>query len=301
MTPLQDSPRITLDQQADAIERTLQQHEAPARVTGGNVTPRVIQFLAQPAHAIPFKRIESLSREIALALGASTARVTQQGSTVRIDVPRNDPKPVSLANMLLRLPAGRLPACTALLGLDDDGAPLLARLPSPDVQHILIAGGPRTGKTALVMTIGLSLAAMTRPRNLQIVTIGADLSPLTRLPHAGAIADVWGVLALAAKRVSQDLNPRIVLLIDGLDSLKANERSAVDTLIERGALAGVHVIGVTHKQPARPWPLRLAASPAQRAPGAFIAQSPQGNIDFEAAYADAAGIDDLIATIKGDR
>ena len=301
MATQHDTTRAFLDQQADAIERTLQRHEAPARITGGDVTPRMIHFMAQPAHQAASIRLESLSREIALALGAPTARITRQGSAVRIDVPRSDPRSVSLAHMLQRLPIGRIPSHTAVLGLADDGAPLLVRLPSLDVQHILIAGGPRTGKTALAMTIGLSLAAMTKPRDLQIVTIGADLRTLTRLPHAGALTDVWGVLALSDRRGSQDLSPHVVLLIDRLGNLKANERGAVDTLLERCALAGVHVIGVTNEQPAKPWPLMLIASKAQRAPGAFTARSFQGDIDFEAAYASADEIDDLIATIKGER
>ena len=62
--------RQDLDQQADRIEMLLQDHRAPARVTGGNVTPRWIQFLLQPAPGIKVNKVEALSREIAVALGA---------------------------------------------------------------------------------------------------------------------------------------------------------------------------------------------------------------------------------------
>jgi S-DNA-T family DNA segregation ATPase FtsK/SpoIIIE len=292
---------LALEQQADLLELTLQRHEAPARVTGGNVTPRWIQFMAQPASSTPIARIVNLSRVIALALGTPSARITTQGSAVRIDIPRSDPRSVSLFNLLQRLPAGRVPSYTAVLGMAEDGAPLLARLPSPDVQHLLITGGPHTGKTALAMTIGLSLAARIKSRALQLVAIGADLSPLTQLPHAGAIAaEVCSVLSLADRRGPLDLNPRVILLIDGLDTLSTNERQAVDTLLVRGAPAGVHVIGVTNETPAQAWPVTLTAK-ASRRPGAFMAQSLHGNIDFEAAYADASEVAALMDVIKGDR
>ena len=58
-----------LDQQADRIEKVLRDYKAPARVTGGTVTPRWIQFLLQAAPGIRINKVESLSHEIALALG----------------------------------------------------------------------------------------------------------------------------------------------------------------------------------------------------------------------------------------
>ena len=47
---------------------------------------------------------------------------------------------------------------TALWGLVDDSAPLLIRLPSPNLAHILVSGATGSGKTALLQTLSLSLA-----------------------------------------------------------------------------------------------------------------------------------------------
>jgi S-DNA-T family DNA segregation ATPase FtsK/SpoIIIE len=44
------------------------------------------------------------------------------------------------------------------LGYAEDGLPLLIRLPSPDVAHILVAGTTGSGKTVLMQTMILSLA-----------------------------------------------------------------------------------------------------------------------------------------------
>src|SRR5512143_2558335 len=108
--------RQQLELQADRIEMVLRDYKAPARVTGGNVTPRWVQFLLQTAPGIKVNKVESLSREIALALGAPNARVTTQGGAVRIDVPRTDPQPVKLLNLCARLPSSRIPFGTAVLG-----------------------------------------------------------------------------------------------------------------------------------------------------------------------------------------
>ena len=91
--------RQELDMQADRIEMLLQDHKTPARVTGGNVTPRWVQFLLQPAPGIKVNKVEALSREIAIALGATTARVKAEGGAVKVEVPRHDPQPVSLMRL----------------------------------------------------------------------------------------------------------------------------------------------------------------------------------------------------------
>ena len=66
--------RQRLHYQADQIEWLLATHKAPARVTGGRVTPRTIQFHLTPAPTTKISRVENLAEEIALALKVSSAR-----------------------------------------------------------------------------------------------------------------------------------------------------------------------------------------------------------------------------------
>ena len=164
----------------------LQDHKAPARVTGGNVTPRWVQFLLQPAPGIKVNKVEALSREIAIALGAPTARVKAENGAVKVEVPRNDPQPVSLMRLCSRLPSNRIPLGAAVLGLADDGAPLLVRLPSPDVAHLLVAGTTGSGKSVCINAIVMSLIANNMPEDLRLVMIDPKMVELIRyngLPH----------------------------------------------------------------------------------------------------------------------
>jgi S-DNA-T family DNA segregation ATPase FtsK/SpoIIIE len=175
--------RKKLEFQADRIEAVLTLHKIPARVTGGTVTPRWVRFQVLPAIGAKISKIKGLSEELAAALDASSCRVSRRGAAVAVEVPRDDPQPVRLLPLYRQLtnpltglgtdqPTNQLtnqlsiPPTTAILGLAEDGAPLLIRLPSPDVAHILVAGTTGSGKTVLLQAMILSLAMASGPPSI---------------------------------------------------------------------------------------------------------------------------------------
>ena len=269
--------RQILEMQADRIEMVLAQHKAPARVAGGVVTPRWVQFHLAPALGTRLNKVQALADEIALALGAPQVRVSRHGAALQVDVPRDDPQPVRLLDLCRRLPA--VPLGTAVLGIADDGAPLLLRLPSPDVAHVLVAGTTGSGKTALTQSIILSLALAHRRSQLQLVLIdpkgGRAFQPLAGLPHLlrpvlvdpdAAAAALHELTAVMEQRdLRRCSSPRIVLVIDELADLAAtagnparhtphigSERGkpvleALARLAQRGREAGIHVVACTQK------------------------------------------------------
>ena len=272
--------RRQLEQKADQIETVLHEHSAPAQVTGGHVTPRWVQFLVQPNPGVTISRVESLSREIAVALGAPSARVTAQGRTVRIDVPRHDPQLLKLFPLCARIPSTRIPFGTAILGVADDGAPLLIRLPSPEVAHVLVAGTTGSGKSALLQTMIMSLALLHHRRQVQFVLIAcparsaSGIDPKNRafeamsdLPHllrpivtqADQAVQVLNEMVhlMELRDQSRVTDPRIVIAIDELADLvqSCGSRSGsgqamldnLSRLVQRGHEAGIHVIGATQK------------------------------------------------------
>jgi len=256
--------RKELDEAADKLEGVLDAHNIGARVTGGNVTPRWIQFNVQPAPGVKISKIESISREIAVALGADKARVTTAGTQIRIEVPRSDPAPVALLRMMARLPMTSVPKGSAVLGLADDGAPLLVRLPSPDVAHVLVSGTTGSGKTAIVQTMIMSLALLHHRRQMQFVLIdpkGRSFDALSALPHLlrpivskpGEAVSVLGEMVTMMERRDAErvCEPRIVIVIDELADLVASGGAevvaSIERLVQRGREAGIHVIGATQK------------------------------------------------------
>ena len=258
--------RQELELQSDRIEMVLSNHKAPARVTGGVVTPRVVQFHLSPAAGTRINKLQTLTDELALALGATNVRVSRQGGNVQLEVPRDDARPVKLMPLMSRLAQGKSFAPgTAVLGMCEDGAPLLVRLPSPDVAHVLISGTTGSGKTALCQAIILSLAMTHRRSQLQFVLVDPKqraFAPFAALPHllrpvvadgieaAGVLADL--VRLMEARGPGKQLvEPRIVLMLDELADLVLVAGKALSDpltrLVQRGREAGIHVVACTQK------------------------------------------------------
>jgi S-DNA-T family DNA segregation ATPase FtsK/SpoIIIE len=304
--------RRQLELQSDRIEMVLTTHKSPVRVTGGVVTPRAVQFHLAPALGTKINRVQSLAEELALALGVSSVRISRQGGSMQLEIPRDDARPVKLLSLMAALyttaltgpqatlpgdcsrPPGasadstgrpawgqssRIPAATAVLGLCDDGAPLLLRLPSPDVAHVLIAGCTGSGKTALCQTIILSLAMTHRRSQLQFVLVDPKrraFMPFAPLPHllrpiignaAEAVIALRELVEVMEARGSGDgafdcavaatrnrvtcAIPRIVVVLDELaDLMQVGGRALAEPLTrlaQRGREAGIHIIACTQK------------------------------------------------------
>ncbi|MCC6188457.1 MAG: DNA translocase FtsK [Anaerolineales bacterium] len=254
--------REYLNFQSDRIERVLAAHKVPVRVDGGSVTPRWIRFHVAPGLGAKVASIRNLSEELALALGAPDVRVSRDGEQLAVEVPRPDAAPVLLLPLLRRMSAR--PPYTACLGLADDGRPLLIRLPSPEVAHILVAGATGSGKTELMRAIVTSLALQHRQAQLQIVLIDPKqrgFGPLAKLQHllapiatgpAEALAVLERCVAEMERRDQEDrCTPRILIAVDELGDLLATGGKAVEAaltrLAQRGREAGLHLVAGTQK------------------------------------------------------
>ena len=242
-----DTNRKELELYSDKIELVLSQHKLAGRVTGGVVTPRAIQFhiAGATAHAL-----QQLAGDLARALGADDVRVVRVGIATQLEIKRSDAATVKLLPLLARLTGPKLPDFTAALGLCDDGAPLLLRLPSPDVGHILVAG--EAGRS-LLRTIALSLVITERPQRLRFVFVGRTFDDLATLPHVHAefrqhgIGDLAGALRSLgdlAQRRRDNVLPRVVIVIDDLARVAGDDTtgSLLRGLLKGGHAAGIHVI-----------------------------------------------------------
>ncbi|MCL6431967.1 MAG: DUF87 domain-containing protein [Anaerolineae bacterium] len=254
--------RTYLDLQANRIEVVLASHRAPARVTGGVVTPRQVRYHLAPAPGVRLRRLLGLAEEIALALDVPSCRIARDHGVVAVELPRADPAPVALLPLCSRL--GHIPSCTAVLGLGDDGTPLLLALAGADVAHVLIAGSTGSGKTALVRTMVASLAAHNHLGQVQLVLIdpkGRGLLPFEGLPHllspicceAAQIEErlSWLVAEMLRRDREGISAPRLVVVIDELAEVVASVGDpaveALTRLTQRGREASIHVIAAMQK------------------------------------------------------
>jgi S-DNA-T family DNA segregation ATPase FtsK/SpoIIIE len=261
--------RRVLEYQADQIEMVLNSHRVHGRVTGGVVTPRWVSYQVLPEVTTKISRIVALSEELALRLGAQGVRVSRQGAAVQVDVPREDGQVVRLLDLCRRLK--EIPKQTAILGLDERGVPLLLRLPSPDVAHVLVAGTTGSGKTALVRSMALSLAMHNRLGEVQLVfidpkgngfepfvgfdTLGGGLPHLLRPPVQEVHQAIFLLGEMVEEMVRRDRasisEPRVVIFIDEVADLMEQGGKAMDRLMtrltQRGRSAGLHLVACTQK------------------------------------------------------
>ena len=100
--------------------------------------------------------------------------------------------------------AGRTgaPELRAPIGTTADGRPLVLEL-SRDGPHVLIAGTTGAGKSELLQSLVISLAAQSSPAELTFALVdfkgGASLGPCVRLPHiTGRVSDLDPLLARRA-------------------------------------------------------------------------------------------------------
>jgi len=259
-----------LEQQANVVEEVLADQGLDARVAGGTLSPRLIHFTLDLPPGLRLGRLTPALPALAERLGVEAVRLAPDADTGRptLEVPRPDPVPVRLLP-LARSVAEIAPPCTATLGRDVGGAPLLLRLDAPEVGPVLISGDSGAGKSALLRSMALSLALHNGPDTLRLLLL--DLSgpgrrgrrsgtwgEMADLPHrvGEVIRDVqearlrlrWAARLTASRAdLAAEGEPidgaHLVVLIDGLDLLLAGREAAEMELAVR-TIAGGRDLGV---------------------------------------------------------
>ena len=250
--------RQILEYQADQIEYVLHAHNIAGRVRGGIVTPGWVRFdTVLPATTTP-EKVVRLQGAIGHRLGCECLITTRDGHLV-IEVARRERANVTLSQIIDKLP--QAPPLSALLGIGlRDGRPLLLRIASPDVAHILVSGTTGCGKTALMRAVVASLAWHNETGiHLYIIDpTGRGYNDLAWLPHLplhaviSDIEDATDVIQMLVTRMDRhEEDTRALIVIDELaDLILAGGQPILEgltRLTQRGRGAGLHVLAGTQK------------------------------------------------------
>ena len=248
--------RAWLEERADRIERFCAERRIFVRVQGGEVFPRLVRFHLLLDPAVPLKRLEALAEDLAWTLEAERVRAARDDGRIVLEAALPRPAVLPLVRLQAELPP--LPSCTALLGQDEEGAPLLLRLSSPEVSHILISGTTGSGKTALLRTLLSSLALANDPEDLRFLLVdpkGRGLGVFRGLPHLaspvlqeGEEAEKrlrWLLEELAWREEEGVREPRVVVAVDeaaDLLILRPSLQEVLTRLAARGPAVGLHLV-----------------------------------------------------------
>lgn len=258
-----------------------------------------------------------------MTLQASTARRSKFDVQPKIALARHQPQFVNLLSLAREMSAdvqlhqALQVTGTALLGVATDGVPLMMRLASPDVTHVLISGNKASGKTEVVRTILASIVLYQKPREIQFLLMDPKASAfefLANSPHLlGDIATTperslqhlrWLENELERRENENVALPRLVVVVDEIAELLtvAGREFQVHLarLAQRGRSTGISLIVCTNKANAGDlnatlrsnFPVRLVGKNSGANDGAdklagrgdFILNAGGEHVRFQAAY-----------------
>ena len=229
----------SLDAIADKIDRVLLDDGTQGRCIGGTVTHRLTRFDLETTD----RRVLAMGEAFTKAIGRP-AKVAIVNHSIVIEVPKKA-APLTLATLHKMIK--QVPPLTATLGIDEDGRPLLLRIPAADVGNVLING---PGSPAhLLRTMIASLATYNEPADMGVALAcrGQECEALATLPH------LWGDQSTPARLLGQVAteisrrqkartgHPAIMVAIDDINEAPAD---LVAAITKQGPGLGVYTLAV---------------------------------------------------------
>lgn len=177
-----------IKENAQKIQRTLEQFGIAVTMGEVNVGPTVTQYTLRPDEGIKLSRITALQNDLALALAAHPIRIEApipHKNLVGIEVPNREVSLVRLRDLLAAKEFKQSESpLTFTIGKDVAGGTIvdtLERLP-----HLLIAGATGSGKSVSINTLLLALLYRNSPAIMRLILVDpkrVELSVYDGIPH----------------------------------------------------------------------------------------------------------------------
>lgn len=254
--------------EAQAINAMFQRNGIRAKVDKRHsvcVETGYLSYALSMAMDEKFAKIEALQRELSTWLGNARRRLRLPGNIAAIPVtfprlalelPHPQPKPLLATNQALTSAKPH----TMLIGRSYLEGPQDEYVSFDDTPHVLLAGITNAGKSVLLQTMLLSLAANTNPAECKFVLVdlkNEDLVPFERLPHTLTFAGTRDAALDALRYVQSEKDKRVanrgykpfrvVLVVDELAQLAGNgeAKEILGDLASIGRGKLINLIGAT--------------------------------------------------------
>ncbi len=277
--------REEIELQSAIIERTLLQFGIEVSMAWFEVWPTVTQYRLRPSEGVKLNKIESLKKDLTLALKAKNIRIQAPIpglGLVGIEVP-NDRRDVVSLREIVESPqftkhTSKLAMC---VGSGIAGDPVVCDM--KDMPHLLIAGQTGSGKSVGMNGFLISLLLRNSPAELRMIMVDPKrvelwvyngiphlLAPVINHPDKALNALKWCVAEMIrrydllteartrnlaeynAKVGKEEKMPAIVIVIDELADLmmsgnKKEVENAIARIAQMARAVGMHLIVATQR------------------------------------------------------
>ena len=185
---LDETLRTQCHTNAMILEETLSSFRIEAKVINITCGPTVTRYELRPAPGIRVAKINNLSRDLAMALAATSVRIEApipNKNAVVIEVPNKTRSLVGLRDILegskFRTSKSALTIC---VGKDITGRNIVADLAK--MPHMLVAGATGSGKSVFINSLILSLIYKSSPKDVRFIMVDpkkVELNVYNGIPH----------------------------------------------------------------------------------------------------------------------
>ena len=177
-----------IDEQCRNLEECLKSFQIKGEIIAAYVGPSLTMYEFKPASGVKLSKLNSLTNDLALILGASSIRVLAPipgKTTCGIEVPNKKSNVVSFHEVSKPLvTAGKKKGLPIAMGKDVYNNVLISDI--TEMPHLLVSGTTGSGKSVFINSLITSLLFNRSPKELRFVMIDPkmiELSPYNGIPH----------------------------------------------------------------------------------------------------------------------
>lgn len=247
--------------------------------------PQLVRLRLTPGPGVKVSSLANRAEDLQIPLDLAQPPLIKAGKGfVILDLPRPEPKPCFLKEALAGPLAAALKSTVAFpIGVDVDGAPVVADFADPNTCHALVAGSTGSGKSEWLKAMVASLLLRGSPEQVRIALIdpkiltfaGVEGSPYLWRPVATTLPEALAILRDAVKemdaryqklaregfvnlgerlKAGQGDLPFLVLVFDEFADLilagredKKEFEALVARIAGKGRAAGIHLVLATQR------------------------------------------------------
>jgi hypothetical protein len=309
---------VVFHTEALRLEELLAGRGLAVRVGRASLDDHAMRFPLQLGLGATTRRLLTLTNDLAKEAGYSACRLRREGSTLFLELPRNEGAGLRYGDLLEM--TGTLPLGSALVGQMEQGGSLTLNITDPATPHLLIRGARGTGKSELLRVLALGMACHHSARHWRMALLTNDpatpLTPLKPLAHTwafGTQAELslgWLVRLVheVGERERNDIvTPQVLVMIDNAERLLELggriAHSLLAALLRRGAGVGVHVVVAATQLPSDLvdlFPAQLQSA-TEGGAGRFTVTTATGSAPMWAARLDESEVQAVVGQLHAQR